>query len=75
MERVRAKNSIVLWEEISNDNGVGLDVGSQTCTLKDSSLNILYLNLLHEIFQKNNTTNFSDLLKKIVEFLLLRRKN
>ena len=30
----------------------GLDVGSQTFALKDSSLNILYLNLLHEFFKR-----------------------
>ncbi len=94
---------------LSNDYGVGFAVGSQTCALKDSSLEksfrvrpyapnslilanmgaaelnygftidecrravdmidadglILHLNPLHEVFQRNNTTNFSDLLKKI----------
>lgn len=94
---------------LADDYGVGFAVGSQTCALKDPSLEksfqvrkyaphalilanigaaelnyglsladcqkaidmvdadglILHLNPLHEVFQQNQTINFSDLLKKI----------
>ncbi len=94
---------------LANDYGVGFAVGSQTCALRDSSLEqsfkirpyapdtlilanigaaelnygftvdecrkavdmidadglILHLNPLHEVFQRSNTTNFSDLLRNI----------
>ncbi|MBR1734019.1 MAG: type 2 isopentenyl-diphosphate Delta-isomerase, partial [Alphaproteobacteria bacterium] len=94
---------------VASDYGVGFAVGSQTCALKDSSLEdsfkvrkyapdtlilanigavelnygftisecqkavdmidadalILHLNPLHEVFQRNETTDFSNLLKKI----------